>query len=143
MQAERLKAELLTNMSHDLKTPLTSMVGYTDLLKQEELSDQARDYVEAIALKQEQLKDMIQDLFDLSKAASGSEQLNLEVLDMNRLLEQTLGDMEDAIANSGRDIRSRFSQEPLHFMGDNLKMYRVVQNLLENALKYSMENTRI
>ncbi|HJC11745.1 MAG TPA: sensor histidine kinase [Candidatus Blautia merdigallinarum] len=143
VQAERLKAELLTNMSHDLKTPLTSMVGYTDLLKQEELSDQARDYVEAIALKQEQLKDMIQDLFDLSKAASGSEQLNLEVLDMNRLLEQTLGDMEDAIANSGRDIRSRFSQEPLHFMGDNLKMYRVVQNLLENALKYSMENTRI
>ena len=143
VQAERLKAELLTNMSHDLKTPLTSMVGYTDLLKQEELSDQARDYVEAISLKQEQLKDMIQDLFDLSKAASGSEQLNLEILDMNRLLEQTLGDMEDAIANSGRDIRSKLSQEPVLFCGDNLKMYRVVQNLLENALKYSMENTRI
>ena len=143
VQAERLKAELLTNMSHDLKTPLTSMVGYTDLLKQEELSDQARDYVEAIAAKQEQLKDMIQDLFDLSKAASGSEQLNLEVLDMNRLLEQTLGDMEDAITASGREIRQKFSEEPLPFLGDNLKMYRVVQNLLENALKYSLENTRI
>ena len=143
VQAERLKAELLTNMSHDLKTPLTSMVGYTDLLKQEELSDQARDYVEAIAVKQEQLKDMIQDLFDLSKAASGSEQLNLEVLDMNRLLEQTLGDMEDAITASKRSIRQKFSEEPLPFLGDNLKMYRVVQNLLVNALKYSLENTRI
>lgn len=143
VQAERLKAELLTNMSHDLKTPLTSMVGYTDLLKQEELSDQARDYVEAIAAKQEQLKNMIQDLFDLSKASSGSEQLNLEILDMNRLLEQTLGDMEDAVTTSGRNIRQKFSQEPLPFLGDNLKMYRVVQNLLENALKYSLENTRI
>lgn len=143
VQAERLKAELLTNMSHDLKTPLTSMVGYTDLLKQEELPDQARDYVEAIAAKQEQLKNMIQNLFDLSKAASGSEQLNLEVLDMNRLLEQTLGDMEDAVTASGRNIRQKFSQEPLPFLGDNLKMYRVVQNLLENALKYSLENTRI
>ena len=143
VQAERLKAELLTNMSHDLKTPLTSMVGYTDLLKQEKLPDQARDYVEAIAAKQEQLKDMIQDLFDLSKAASGSEQLYLEVLDMNRLLEQTLGDMEDAVTASGRNIRQKFSQESLPFLGDNLKMYRVVQNLLENALKYSLENTRI
>ena len=143
VQAERLKAELLTNMSHDLKTPLTSMVGYTDLLKQEELPDQARDYVEAIAEKQEQLKNMIQDLFDLSKAASGSEQLNLEILDMNRLLEQTLGDMEDAVTTSGRNIRQKFSQEPLPFLGDNLKMYRVAQNLLENALKYSLENTRI
>lgn len=143
MQAKRLKVDLITNMSHDLKTPLTSMVGYTDLLKKEGLSREARDYVEVISMKQEQLKNMIQDLFDLSKATSGTQQFTLETLDMRRLLEQTTGDMEDSIANSGLTVRSRFSEEPLLFVGDNEKMYRVVQNLLENALKYSLPNTRI
>ena len=75
VQAERLKIDLITNVSHDLKTPLTSMRGYTDLLKMEELSDEARDYVEIISVKQEQLKNMIQDLFELSKANSGAEML--------------------------------------------------------------------
>lgn len=143
VQAERLKIDLITNMSHDLKTPLTSMVGYTDLLKKEELSDEARDYVEIISLKQEQLKNMIQDVFELSKATSGVEQLNMECLDMKKLLEQTLGDMEDNVKESGLDIRTKFSQEPLPFMGDNNKMYRVVQNLLGNALKYSLAGTRV
>lgn len=143
MQAERLKVDLITNMSHDLKTPLTSMVGYTDLLKKEELSQEARDYVDVISMKQEQLKNMIQDLFDLSKATSGIQQLTLETLDMRRLLEQTVGNMEDSIATSGLTIRSRFLEEPLLFVGDNEKMYRVVQNLLENALKYSLADTRI
>ena len=130
-------------MSHDLKTPLTSMVGYTDLLKKEELSAEARDYVGVISLKQEQLKNMIQDLFDLSKATSGETQMAIEVLDMRRLLEQTLGNMEDAVCESGREIRTSYQDEPLLFEGDNGKMYRVVQNLLENSLKYSMEGTRI
>lgn len=143
MQAERLKVDLITNMSHDLKTPLTSMVGYTDLLKKEELSDAARDYVDVISMKQEQLKNMIQDLFDLSKATSNVEQLTMEVLDMRKLLEQTLGDMEDQIKASENVIRTSFSKEPLLFLGDNSKMYRVVQNLLENALKYSLADTRI
>lgn len=143
VQAERLKIDLITNMSHDLKTPLTSMVGYTDLLKKEELSDEARDYVEIISLKQEQLKNMIQDVFELSKATSGVEQLNIECLDMKKLLEQTLGDMEDNVKDSGLDIRTRFSGGPLPFMGDNNKMYRVVQNLLGNALKYSLTGTRV
>lgn len=143
MQAERLKVDLITNVSHDLKTPLTSMVGYTDLLKKEELSDAARDYVDVISMKQEQLKNMIQDLFDLSKATSNVEQLTMEVLDMRKLLEQTLGDMEDQIKASENVIRTSFSQEPLLFLGDNGKMYRVVQNLLGNALKYSLADTRI
>ncbi|MDO5338020.1 MAG: histidine kinase dimerization/phospho-acceptor domain-containing protein [Eubacteriales bacterium] len=143
VQAERLKIDLITNVSHDLKTPLTSMVGYTALLKKENLSDEARDYVEVISAKQEQLKNMIQDLFELSKATSGSDQLHLETLDMRRLLEQTMGDMEDGIQESGQSIRTAFHEEPLLFTGDNAKMYRVVQNLLENALKYSMQGTRI
>lgn len=143
VQAERLKIDLITNVSHDLKTPLTSMRGYTDLLKMEELSDEARDYVEIISVKQEQLKNMIQDLFELSKANSGSEPFVMEKLDMKKLLEQTMADMTDAIENSGQVIRTHFTGEPLFFLGDNGKMYRVVQNLLGNALKYSMPGTRI
>ncbi len=143
VQAERLKIDLITNVSHDLKTPLTSMVGYTDLLKKEELSAEARDYVEIISAKQEQLKNMIQDLFDLSKSTSGADQMTIEILDMRRLLEQTLGDMEDVIQASAREIRTSFAEGPLLFSGDNNKMYRVVQNLLGNALKYSMDGTRI
>lgn len=143
VQAERLKIDLITNVSHDLKTPLTSMVGYTDLLKKEDLGAEARDYVEIISTKQEQLKNMIQDLFDLSKATSGADQMTIEILDMRRLLEQTLGDMEDVIQASGREIRTNFAEDALLFCGDNNKVYRVVQNLLENALKYSLRGTRI
>ncbi|MBS6194144.1 MAG: HAMP domain-containing histidine kinase [Clostridiales bacterium] len=143
VQAERLKIDLITNVSHDLKTPLTSMVGYTDLLKQEELGEEAKDYVEIISMKQEQLKNMIQDLFELSKATSGADQLVMETLNMRKLLEQTMGDMADRIESSDRTIRTRFPEEPLLFIGDNGKMYRVVQNLLENALKYSLADTRI
>lgn len=143
IQAERLKIDLITNVSHDLKTPLTSMRGYTDLLKMEELSDEARDYVEIISVKQEQLKNMIQDLFELSKANSGAEPFVMEKLDMKKLLEQTMADMADAIENSAQIIRTHFDGEPLFFLGDNGKMYRVVQNLLGNALKYSMPGTRI
>lgn len=143
LQAERLKIDLITNVSHDLKTPLTSMVGYTDLLKQEELNAEARDYVDVIALKQEQLKEMIKQLFELSKVTSGAEQFKLETLDMRKLVEQIMGDMDDSIQKSGQTVRSNFEESPLLFTGDNEKMYRVVQNLLENALKYSLENTRI
>lgn len=143
IQAERLKIDLITNVSHDLKTPLTSMVGYIDLLKKEDLSDTARDYVEVLGMKEEQLKAMIQDLFELSKATSQTEQLHMEILDMEKLIEQILGDMEDVIAESGQSIRTSFQGHPLTFSGDNNKMYRVVQNLLENALKYSLTGTRI
>ena len=120
MQAERLKIDLITNVSHDLKTPLTSMVGYTDLLKKEDLTPAAQDYVEVISVKQEQLKEMIQSLFELSKSTSGTEKFQMEKMDMKRLIEQTLP-----------------------FLGDNGKMYRVIQNLVENILKYSLGGTRV
>lgn len=143
VQAERLKIDLVTNVSHDLKTPLTSMIGYADLLKKEELSAEARDYVDAISIKQEQLKDMIQDLFDLAKSTSQSEQLQMEPLDMKKLVCQIMADMEDAITKCKCTFRTTFPEEGALFLGDNRKMYRVVQNLLENTLKYSMDGTRV
>lgn len=143
MKSERMKIELITNVSHDLKTPLTSMIGYVELLKSEPLTNEARDYVEILSDKQEHLKQMIQDIFDLSKSTSGTADFNLEELDMKKLLEQTLGDMEDAIQKSGMTIRETISETPLKIIGDGKKLYRVLQNLLDNALKYSMTGTRI
>lgn len=143
VKAERMRVDLITNVSHDLKTPLTSMIGYLDLLKKSDLSGEARDYVEILSAKHEQLTDMIQDIFELSKSTSGTSELHMEELDMKKLLEQTLGDMEDAITKSGMDIREKLPGTPLLFMGDGKKMYRVLQNLISNALKYSMKGTRI
>lgn len=143
MRSERMKIDLITNVSHDLKTPLTSMIGYVDLLKQEPLSDAARDYVEILSAKQEHFKDMIQDIFELSKSTSGTAEFQMETLDMKKLLEQTLGDMEDAIRTSGMVIREVMPEMPLKFTGDGKKMYRVLQNLIGNALKYSLKGTRI
>lgn len=143
MKSEQMKVDLITNVSHDLKTPLTSIIGYIDLLKKEEMSQEAKDYVNVISMKSEHLKDMIQDLFEISKATSGNAELVLEKLDMVKLIEQTLGDMEDRIEKSGRTIRTNFSETPLYISGDGRRLYRVYQNLIENALKYSMEGTRI
>lgn len=143
LKAERLKVDLITNMSHDLKTPLTSMIGYIDLLKKEELTPTAQDYIEILGMKQEQLKDMIQDLFELSKATSNVEQLQMERLDMSKLLVQVLGDLEENPDESDSMVRLKLPEEPLYFTADSRKMYRVVQNLLENAKKYALAGTRI
>ena len=143
VKSEQMKIELITNVSHDLKTPLTSIIGYIDLLKKEDMSPEAQDYVNVISQKSEHLKEMIQDLFEISKATSGNAELVLEKLDMVKLLQQTLGDMEDRISSSGRIIRTVLPEEPLYISGDGKCLYRVYQNLIENALKYSMEGTRI
>lgn len=119
------------------------MVGYTELLKKEELTPAAKDYVEIIADKQEKLAEMIQDLFELSKATSHSEQLNIQVLDMNRLVEQIMTDMEDTFARCECSYVKKLAEESLPFLGDNTKMYRVVQNILENTTKYAMPGTRV
>ncbi len=143
MASERMKIDLITNVSHDLKTPLTSMVGYVDLLKKEPLNAEAKDYIEVLSLKQEQLKNIIQDIFELSKSTSGSIQLDLEQLDLKKLLDQTLADMDDKILKSGFIIRRNDTEEPLLLTGDGKKLYRVFQNLIDNALKYSLKGTRI
>lgn len=143
LKAERLKVDLITNMSHDLKTPLTSMIGYIDLLKKEEITPAAQDYIEVLGMKQEQLKDMIQDLFELSKATSNVEQLQMERLDMSKLLVQVLGDLEENPDEKDSMVRLKLPEEPLYFTADSRKMYRVVQNLLENAKKYALAGTRI
>ncbi|WP_405320709.1 sensor histidine kinase [Frisingicoccus sp.] len=143
VRSEKMKVDLITNVSHDLKTPLTSIIGYIDLLKKTELSDEARDYVDILSKKSERLKYMIQEVFEISKATSGNMDLHIEMLDIGTLIYQILGDMEENIESSHRIIRKQISEEPLYVLSDSQKMYRIYQNLIENALKYSLEGSRI
>ena len=144
MKSERMKVTLITNVSHDLKTPLTSIISYIDLLsKEEDLSESARDYVNILADKSNRLKQIVSDLFDLAKSTSGDIHLDLETLDMKRLIEQTLGDMEDKIEKSGLQIKTSLPDHPTNIHSDGKKLYRVFQNVIDNALKYSLKGTRI
>ena len=142
-RSEQLKIDLISNVSHDLKTPLTSMVGYLELLKKEELSDVPRDYVEIISDKAEKLKEMIESLFSLAKASSGNIKTKMEPIEMNRLIEQIFADMDDKIRESELQFVTVLTEEDTHFVTDSFHMYRICQNLIENALKYSAPKTRV
>ncbi len=143
IRSERMKVDLISNVSHDLKTPLTSMVGYIELIKKEELSDVVSDYVEVLGNKAQKLKEMIDSLFDLAKTSSGNIKLNMERIEMNRLIEQVQADMEDKFQEVNREVVTELTEEETSFTSDSSYMYRVCQNLMENALKYSAEHTRI
>lgn len=142
VKSERMKIELVTNMSHDLKTPLTSIISYIDLLASEELSPTARDYVNIINNKSQHLKTMVSDLFDLAKATSQTD-IDMEKIDAVILMNQVLADMSDKIEVSGRQVKSTIKPDSSPVMAEGKKMYRVLQNLIDNALKYSLEGTRI
>lgn len=142
VQSERMKVELVTNVSHDLKTPLTSIISYIDLLSAEEMSPAARDYVTIISQKSDRLKAMVSDLFDLAKATSHTDVSNEEI-DAVILTQQVIGDMADKIAQSGMEVRTDIKVQAAPIMAEGRKLYRVLQNLIDNALKYSMAGTRI
>lgn len=143
IRSERMKVELVTNVSHDLKTPLTSILSYTELLAQEPLDPPASEYVQILGEKSQRLKAMVQDVFEVSKAASGQLPVKLEELDLGRLLRQTLADMDGAIRDSGLTLRTDIPGQPVPITADSDRMYRVFQNLLGNALKYSLPGSRV
>ena len=141
-RADRMKMELLSNVSHDLKTPLTSIINYADLLCAEPLEGAAADYAKVIQRKADRLKHMVQDVFDLSKAASGSLPLAPEAIDLAKLIRQTLADMDEAIAASPLTFRTALAPEAW-VLADGERMYRVFQNLFSNALRYSLAGSRV
>lgn len=143
LRGERMKIELVTNVSHDLKTPLTSIISYIDLLSREEMTPEARDYISILEKKSEQLKKIVSDLFELSKGTSGNLELVLETLDFKRLIEQTLADMSEQMDAAGLMFRVRTPEAPVYIRGDGTKLYRVLQNVFDNALKYAMPGTRV
>lgn len=143
VRSERMKVELVTNVSHDLKTPLTSIISYVDLLGQEELSPTARDYVQILAQKSDRLKAIVQDVFDISKAVSGNLAVNNKTLDLAKLLRQTLADMDEQISAAPLTFRVQLPKQPVWIYSDGDRLYRVFQNLIQNAVRYSLENSRV
>ena len=143
VKAERLKTELITNVSHDLKTPITSIISYTELLsKVEGMPEEAKDYVAVIAKKSDRLNKLTQDLFDISKVQSGNDDVVLEKMDVSLLINQALGEHDSEIQNSGLPFCVDTPKE-LFISADGRKMSRVVSNLISNILKYTMKNTRV
>lgn len=143
-KSERLKTELITNVSHDLRTPLTSIMTYAELLKQQDLGDEkSREYVEIITRKAKRLKVLIDDLFEVSKMASGAVELQKRRVDLVQLLHQAIAENEERIAQSGLTFRVKAPEQPIYAMVDGQKCWRVFDNLIGNILKYSLENTRV
>lgn len=144
VKSERMKVELVTNVSHDIKTPLTSIISYVELLRQEEnLPQHVKEYVQILGEKSERLRNIVQDVFEISKAASGQLSIQMETLDMGKLLRQTLADMNDQISQSTLVMRTAIPETPVTVLADGQRLYRVFQNLLQNALRYSLEGSRV
>jgi len=140
---EKLKVELITNVSHDLRTPLTSIIGYCEQLEAIKLPDEAAECVMRLSHKAHYLHDMTDDLFDLAKAASGNANITLSELNMHKLIEQTLGEMNDRIEDSGFTFKLNLAADNTTIIADGMRLHRVVQNLIGNALKYALKGTRI
>ncbi len=144
VKSEQMKVELVTNVSHDIKTPLTSIISYVQFLKQEEdLPEHVKDYIRVLDEKADRLNHMVQDVFAVSKAAAGQLPVEIEVLDFARMLRQTLADMDEKINQSAVRLVAEFPEEPVFIEADGKRMYRVFQNLIDNALKYSLEGSRV
>lgn len=144
LKSERLKAELITNVSHDIKTPLTSIINYVDLLKKEEIeNDKANEYIGVLDSKSQRLKKLTEDLIEASKASSGNVKLNMEKINIVQLMKQAIGEFEDKFKTSNLQIITKFESEEIFIHADNRYMYRIVENIFSNVAKYSMENSRV
>lgn len=144
LKSERLKTELITNVSHDIKTPLTSIINYVDLLKQEDIKDEKiKQYIDILNQKSLRLKKLIEDLVEASKVSSGNVKLNIEVIDLKELLAQTIGEFEDRFESKNLKIDIEIPDEEVKIKADNRYMYRVIENLFSNITKYSIDNSRV
>jgi signal transduction histidine kinase len=144
VKSQRMKTELITNVSHDLKTPLTSIITYVDLLKDENLSvEKRREYLDTLDRKSQRLKELIEDLFEVSKATSGNISLNIVEVDVVSLIKQTLLELEDKIAEASLVVKTNYPEEKVILPLDSQRMFRVFENLIINITKYAMSGTRV
>ena len=144
LKSERLKTELITNVSHDIKTPLTSIINYVNLLKQENIqNEKAKEYIEVLDNKSQRLKKLIEDLVEASKASSGNIKINKEVLNVKELLNQVTGEFEDKFNSRGLNIISKLPEKTVYIKADSRYLYRVLENIYSNVAKYAEENTRV
>ena len=143
VRSQRMKTDLIANVSHDLKTPLTSIITYTDLLKDEDLDKEKRaQYLETLDQKAQRLKILIEDLFEMSKASSGNITMNLQEVEVISLMKQTLLELEDKIDAANLMIRRNFPEHKVLLMLDSERTFRVFDNLILNMTKYAMPHTR-
>ena len=143
VKSERLKSELISNVSHDIKTPLTSIVTYVDLLKKCNISDEtAQEYIRVIDQKAQRLRTLTLDLFDASKATSGAMQVELAKTDLDALLRQALGERSEHIQRAGLDIRIT-SHPPVFVCADGRLLWRVLDNLISNCVRYAVPHSRV
>ena len=144
LKTQRMKTELISNVSHDLKTPLTSMVSYIDLLKKEGLdSENAPEYLRILDEKTERLRTLTEELFDAAKASSGAIPVNMEAIDLESLVSQSIAEMEGKLSARGLEVIVGKHVENAKVMADGQLLWRVLENLLGNVSKYALENSRV
>lgn len=144
VKSQRMKTDLISNVSHDLKTPLTAIITYADLLKDENLSDEKRkQYIETLDRKAQRLQVLIENLFEVSKATSGNITLNIENIDVVSLMKQTLFELEDKLEKASLLVRKNMPKEKVILPLDSQRTFRVFENLIINITKYAMPNTRV
>ena len=144
VRSERLKADLITNVSHDIKTPLTSIISYVDLIKRENIQDQKiQEYLNVLDQKSQRLKTLTEDLVEASKATSGNVKLEMASIDLIEMIWQTNGEFEEKYALRHLELISTLPDGPLIIEADGRHLWRVLENLYNNAFKYAMENSRV
>lgn len=144
LKSERFKTELITNVSHDIKTPLTSIINYVDLLKKQDINNaQIEQYIAVLDKKSQRLKKLIEDLVEASKVSSGNVKLNMEVINLKELLNQTIGEFEDKLEKKHLKIEMDLPNENVLIKADNRYLYRVIENVFSNISKYALEGSRV
>ncbi len=144
VKGEKLKTELISNVSHDLKTPLTSIINYVDLLKKENPeNDTVKEYIGILESKSARLKQLVDDLLEASKAASGDMIVNYGSVNLCSLAQQSVAEYSEKAAEAGLDVRVKVCENPVVVHGDGTLMWRIMDNLLSNAMKYSQKNSRV
>ena len=144
VRSERLKADLITNVSHDIKTPLTSIINYVDLIKREKIQDpRIQGYLEVLEQKSQRLKTLTEDLVEASKASSGNLKLDMTSIDFVELIYQTNGEFEEKFALRHLELVSTLPDDAMLIEADGRYLWRVLENLYNNAFKYAMEHSRV
>lgn len=141
--SERFKVELISNVSHDLRTPLTAILGYSELLQKEALSADGQEQLHLLQQKAGYMSDLVESLFELTKVSSGVIESKKEEIDLIRLLEQTIGLFDDQLTHAGLFVRRNYASDSVMVVTDGARMHQVFANLLGNAIKYAMAGTRI
>ncbi len=144
LKSERLKTELITNVSHDIKTPLTSIINYVDLLKKENIQDEkVKEYIDILDKKSQRLKKLTEDLVEASKVSSGNVKLNLENINIKELFNQTTGEFKDRFEEKNLIIETTIPNDNIKINADSRYLYRIIENLFSNITKYALEGSRV